>query len=317
MANPISGLLMTVLAAADEASDVLQLPNVFAERIYWEHRPEIAQPYDTLRVVIPTVNEGNVVDIGAGPIQPTDYGYLTKDIQLNHNFSNSYVVKGFDQARISFDLRTKFFKPRFEEMLRRMNRSIISIINTTNFSTSSSPPSYTLFTGTGTVPNSIIRGDVSTAWVNLANAGVPMGDLNDVSLIVNGFTYGAWLADTNFTQPLTVGNEAAIAALQRATMAPMLGAMPFYDPMLPAFNAGKAPAVLMHRYAIAGVTANLPPSSARAPYEETTIMLKGVIPCRIQIGESMQDQGIVVNMNVLCGFAPGRPEMISLFQSAS
>jgi hypothetical protein len=317
MANPTTGLLMTVLAAADEASETLKLANAFVGRIFWDHRPEIKQPYETLRIVIPSINEGNVVDIGAGPIQPTDYGYLTKDIVLNHNFSNSYVVKDWDQARIGINLRTKFFQPRFEEMLRRMNRSIIAQINTTNFGTGTTPAGYTLFTGTGTVANQITRADIATAWTNLASVGVPMGNLNDVSLMVNHATFGQFLADNAFTQMINVGNEAAVAAQQRAQLAPMLGATPYYDQMLTAFNSGHAPAVLLHRYAIAGVTAMLPPAPANAPYEETTIMLLGEIPCRVQVGASMVDQGIIVNMNCLCGFGVGRPEMASLFQSAS
>jgi hypothetical protein len=63
----------------------------------------------------------------------------------------------------------------------------------------------------------------------------------------------------------------------------------------------------------------LPPplTGGAAPYSETTIRLKGDIPCRIQIGDSMTDQGTVINMNVLCGFAVVRPDMATLFQSAS
>jgi hypothetical protein len=314
--NPNANLFMTVLAAQNAAQDVLKFENTFLERIYWDHRPQVAQPYETLRIVVPTLNEGNVVDIGLGPLQPTDYSYLTADVKLKHNFADTYVVKEWDAVRTSIDLQTKFFAPRFEEMLRAMNRSAIALMIASNFSTSGTPPSYTLFTGTGTVPNQITRADLATAWTNLANAGVPMGNA-DVSLIVNPFTFGQFLADNNFTQALYVGDAAAVAAQQRAMLAPMLGVVPYYDQMLAAFNAGKAPAVMMHKYAIAGVTARLGTNTARPGVYETVVYLKGVIPCRIQIAYSLTDQGDIVNFGCLCGFAVVRPDMASLFQSAS
>jgi hypothetical protein len=316
MANQNTGLLMTVLGAAAGADQVLQYENAFIDRIHWNVRPRVAQASQTVRIIVPTINQGNVVDIGNGPIQPTDYSQFTKDITINHKFSDSYVIKGFDQALIEIDLQEAFFQPRFEEILRTINQSIVNLLNTTNFGTGTTPPGYTLFTGTGTVANQITRADIATAWTNLAAAGVPMGNMNNISLMVNPFTFGQFLADNQFTQALYVGDAAAVAAQQRAQLAPMLGVPPYFDQQMAAFNAGKAPAALIHRYAIAGVTASEPPPLDFAPFKEVYYRLRG-LPIRVQIGQSLVDQGIVVHYSLLCGLAVIRPEMAILFQSAS
>jgi hypothetical protein len=316
VANNNTNLFMTVLGAAAGADEVLQYENAFIDRIHWNVRPRIAQAYQTVRIVVPTINQGNVVDIGNGPIQPIDYSQFTKDITINHKFSDSYVVKAFDQALIGIDLQETFFQPRFEEILRTVNQSIINLLNTTNFGTGTTPAGYALFTGTGTVANQITRADIAAARTTLRKAGVPMGNMNNISLMVNSDTYGQFLADTQFTQALYVGDTAAVAAQQRAQLAPMLGVMAYEDQQLTAFNAGHAPAALLHRYAIAGVTASEPPPLDFAPFKEVYYRLRG-LPIRIQIGQSLTDQGIVIHYSLLCGFAVIRPEMAILFQSAS
>jgi hypothetical protein len=198
------------------------------------------------------------------------------------------VVKDWDQARIGINLRTKFFQPRFEEMLRRMNRSIIAQINTTNFGTGTTPAGYTLFTGTGTVANQITRADIATAWTNLASVGVPMGNLNDVSLMVNHATFGQFLADNAFTQMINVGNEAAVAAQQRASSprcsAPRRTTIRCSRRSTRA-RAGRPLAPSLRHRGRHGDAAR--PLAVRGVYEETTIMLLGEIPCRVQVGYSM------------------------------
>src|SRR5262245_62757298 len=99
MANPTSNILMTILTAAFNAAAALKFKNVLVDRIYWDYQPIVAVPFQTLTVPIPTVNEGDIVDIGVGPIQPMDYAYTTANITLDTNFSGSYIVKSWDQVR--------------------------------------------------------------------------------------------------------------------------------------------------------------------------------------------------------------------------
>jgi hypothetical protein len=331
MANPNGGIMMTLLAAANEAAGYLRYKNAFVRRMYWDNQPIVGIPYQTLTVIVPTVNEGAVVDIGAGPIQPVDYAYNTVPITLDSNLSVTNVFKDWDQARTPRVLRD-FFKVNFEALYRKINRKAVGYLNASNF------PNYTLFTGTGTLANQITRPDISAAWVNLAQVGVPMEDYDNVSLMLTTPSYGEMIADPNFLTQYIVGDKEAMDVQQRARLQTLYGADIFYDQMMPNFNSGHQGAALLHRYALAGVTARSPQGGPNV--EETTFFLGGDeptgeggamsgssggpggdqgatgIPVRIQASYSHYDQGWVVSMNALCGIAVARPEMGSLFQSA-
>lgn len=325
MANPNGGIMLTLLAEANEAARYLRYQNAFLRRIYWDNQPIVGIPYQTLTVVIPQVNEGAVVDIGTGPIQPVDYAYSTVNVTLDSNLSVTNVFKDFDQARTPRRLRD-FFQTNFEALLRKINRKVVGYVNATNF------PNYTLFTGNGTSTHQITRSDITTAWTNLANVGVPMDDYANVSLLMTSASYGVMLSDTNFYQQYVVGEKAATDVQQRAYLMTQYGAEVYYDQMMPQFNSSHDGAMLMHRYAIAGVTARSPRGGPNV--EEGVVYLNGDdeggmdgssrtegeptgIPVRIQASYSQVDQGWIVSMNALCGVAVARPEMASLFQSAS
>ena len=122
------------------------------------------------------------------------------------------------------------------------------------------------------------------------------------------------LSDTAFNQQYIVGESAAIAAQQKARLQSLYGARVDYDQMLVPFNSGHQPAILMHRYAVAAVTANPPPGGSNVM--ETYIKMKG-FPVQIQFAYSYQDQGWVIHLHTMWGVAVVRPEMASLFQSLS
>ena len=308
MPNSTTNLFQTVVAAASDAAESLKFKNAFVDAIYWDYQPVVATPYTTLNVIVPTVNEGAVVDIQTGPIQPVDYSYNPESISLNKNFSVAFVVKSWDQIRTPVDLQRIFLQPNLEALLRKINRTIVGVVNSTNFS------SYTLFTGTSGTSNDFARADIGTAWNNLVTAGAPMDD-GGVSLLVQPVSYAAMLSDQNFIYQYIVADDAAISAQQKAKLRAIFGAEVMYDQQLAAFNSGHAPAVLLHKYAIAAVTANPPPGGPNV--EETTIMLKGQIPVQIQMAYSMQDQGWVIHMHCMWGLSVVRPELGSLFQSES
>src|SRR5262245_57192211 len=198
MANPTSGILLqNILNAFTGVNESLQLRNPMIDRIYWDVQPIVAVPYQSLTIPIPTIAEGNVVDIGAGPIQPTDYAYITKSITLDKNYSDSFIIKDWDQARTPLQLRQVFFQPRMEELSRRINRLIVGQFNTTNFGTGTTPAGYSIITGVGTNAD-LQRVDISTAWKNLAQAGVAVDDPANMTLLVDPSIYAAWLANSNF-----------------------------------------------------------------------------------------------------------------------
>ena len=251
---------MTVLDAFSRAQMNLKYQNAFLKRIFWDFQPIVAVPYSTLNVNVPTVNMANVVNIGAGPLQPNPYAFTTVPITLNNNMSNSYIVYDFDQTRIAYDLEQFFFQPKLEELMRSINLQIVGLFTAANY------PTYPLFTGTGTNPGQIMRSDITKAWTNLAGVGVPLEDYDNVSLMVQTATYGAMLADQQFIYQYIVGDSEAAATQQRAQLRTIYGADTYYDQQLAPFNVGHNAAILFHRYAAAGVTALRPkgrPAGAR------------------------------------------------------
>ena len=308
MANSTASLFQTVLAAANLATESLRYKNAFADAIYWDMKPVVATPFTVMNVIIPTVNEGGVVDIQSGPLQPVDYSYNPASIPLNKNFSVSIVVKSWDQVRTPADLQRLFIQPNMEALLRKINRTIVGLFNAANF------PAYALFTGTSTTASDFTRADIGVAWQNLVNAGVPVDtDPANVRMLVNPLSYSTMLSDSAFNQQFIVGETAAIQAQQKAVLQMLYGATVDYDQMMVPFNAGHQPAILMHKYAVAGVTAFPPPLGGEIM--ESYVKLKNVIPVQIQFAPSMQDQGWVIHMHAMFGIAVVRPEMASLFQS--
>jgi len=308
MANPTTGMLQTVLTAFTKAQQNLKYTNAFVKRIYWDFQPIVATPYSTLNVNVPTINQANVFNIGAGPLQPQPYAFTMVPITLAYNQSNSYIVYDWDQTRIAYDLQTFFFEPKQEELLRSVDQIVVSQFSAANF------PTYPLFTGTGTAAGQVTRPDVTKAWTNLAGVGVPLDDAGNVSLIIQAASYGYMLSDQQFIYQYIVGDSDAEAAQRRAQLRTIYGADTYYDQLLAPFNAGHNACVLFHRFAVAGVTA-LPPKGGPQVLE-STVDLQG-LPVRIQIAYDVMNQGWLVHMHVLMGIAPVRPEYASLFQTAS
>ena len=298
---------MTVLTALNKAQQSLKFQNSFIRRIYWDYQPIVAVPYSTLNVDVPTVNASNVVNIGAGPLQPAPYAFTTVPITLDHNDSNSYIVYDWDQTRTAYNLQRFFFEPKLEELMRTINQTIVALFTAANF------PTYTLFTGTGTIAGQVMRADITRAWGNLAASGVPMEDYNNVSLMVQTATYGNMLSDQQFIYQYIVGDAEAEATQRRAQLRTLYGAEVFYDQQLSPYNVGHNACALFHRYAVAGVTA-LPPPGGSQVIETTENVMD--LPVRVQIAYDVMNQGWLVHMHVLFGVAAVRPEMASLFQTA-
>ncbi len=303
MGNTTTSLFQTLVAAANEASESLKYANAFMDAIYWDNKPDTAQPFSALSVIIPSVNEGDVVDIGAGILQPSDTAHTAVDITLDSHFSTSFIIKNFDQVRTPVDLSKKYFQPRLEAITRSINRKIAALVTVANFD------GYTLITGSGA--DVFARADIAGAWVNLAGAGVPVEDTANVTLITNPLAYGNMMASTTFSSEAVVGLGAAEAALQRAVLVSQFGAAVKYDQHIANYNSGKQAGILMHRYAIAGVTA-MPPSSG--DFMETMIDVKGV-PVQVQAQASILHGGTIVNIHCFVGVKVVRKNFASLVET--
>jgi len=197
MANSTGGLFHTMLTAATEAAEHPSFRNAFLDRIYWDYKPVVAIPNQGLTVTIPTVSEGDVSDIGGGPLTPTDTAHGTASISLDKHFSSSFVIRNWDEIRTPADLKKKYISPRFEALKRKMNRSIAQLVTVANF------PNYTLVNGV--TDGVFARSEIGTAWSSLTNAGVPTDDADNMSLITNVAAYAGMASSTAFTSEAVVG----------------------------------------------------------------------------------------------------------------
>jgi hypothetical protein len=309
LANDTGGLFQTLVAASSDAAEALKFQNALVDAIFWDYKPDPQQPFTGLTVNVPSVDESDVADIGSGPLLPSDTKHSTITVPFNQHFSTSFVIKTWDQARTPTQLKDKYMKPKMEGLLRRVNRTIAGLVNTTNFST------YSLITGATT--GEIVRADIKTAWANLANAGAPVEDDGNMFLIESVNSYGAQVADSNFINQYIVGDRAAIEAQQRAKLVTQYGCEVRYDQHFPTgmLGSSKEPGLFMHRYAIAAVTS--PPHPSDDPsVKEFTFKLKGQLPVQVQVQYSLKDQGYLVNIHCWWGLKVARPELGSLLQSA-
>lgn len=304
MPNSTGGIFQTLVAAATDASAILRFQNAFAESIYWDYQPINAGHYQSLNVIVPTVDEANVIDAGGGPYQPADTVHSNFSITLDKDFTNSFIIRNWDEIRSAPHLRDAYIQPKLEEVLRKVNRSIATLVTTTNF------PTYTLISGA--TDDVFDRANLATAWKNLAGAGAPVGDVENMFFVTNPTAYSGMLASTNWIQESIVGINAAQVAQQNARLSIQLGAQVKWDQHIAGFTANKQPGILMHRYAIAGVTVN-PISNAEF---KTIVFPKPNIPVMIEMGYSLKDRGWVVGMSCQWGVKVARPELGSLVETA-
>lgn len=289
--NTTSGLFETLVAAGSEAAANTQYQNAFLDCVFTEYQPINAEIGQTLNVNIPQVNEGDVVDIQGGPIQPTDTKHDTVAIVFDKHPSASWVLKTWDKIRTPSDLSRLYVKPKLEALMRAINRLFAGLITTANFGT------YALISGSGA--DKFARVDLTSAWINLANAGVPIDDFANLFFVISPTAYGNMLGDTSFYQESIVGKTQAEIAQSRGILSQQLGAQVRFDQHIASYNSGKEPGVFFHRNAIAAVTANMPPSGSPAVME-TTIFPKPWLPVQFQVEYSLKDQGWLFHLH--CGF---------------
>jgi hypothetical protein len=310
MPNQTGGLFETLTAAASIATQNLAFQNTFLDVVYMEHKPMHGALGETLKINIPTVDAADTVDIGNGPLQPSDTDHDTATIQITRNLSNSFIIRDWDESRTLVDLSNMYMKPRMESMMRAANQILANLVTTTNF------PTYTLISGAGA--DLFQRADLTTAWRNLAAAGVPVEDLQNFYFVTTPTAFANMLGDTNFINESIVGINAAQMAQQMAKVSLQLGANVRFDQHLARYNAGKEPGVLLHKFAIGAVTAQPPvlPADWTGGVQTTTLFPRPGVGIRLQAGYSLRDQGILVNLGFMFGCSVVRADHGSLVETA-
>lgn len=306
MANSTSGMFQTLVAASSLATQSLRFQNAGIRSIYLDHQPNATfQPFTTLNVLIPTVNEGDVENIGAGPLQPKDTTHNNVSITLDFKESTSFSIQSWDQVRTPARLNELFMQPKLEGLLRKVNRRVMNLLTSTNFNT------YTKITGGS--DDKFSRAELATCWANLDNAGVPTDDANNLVFLTDPIAYANMMSDTAFFQESIVGVEASVRATQRAMIAPQFNATIRRDQQMPIESAGKKMGIMMHRYAVAMVIPSMP--SLGGDIQETTIFPIEKLPIQVQMQPSLIGQGTVINMQIGFGVRVVRPEYGSTVES--
>jgi hypothetical protein len=305
--NTTTGLFETlVLPAAAALQSPLMLRNSLVRKVYVQPQPVAGRVGKTINANIPTVNEGDVIDIGNGPIQITDQDHTTVPMTVNNNKSKAFKIPDFDQALTPADLRTLYLEPAIEAVTRKINRSIANLITSTNFNVHSS------ITGGA---DTFSRANLGTAWSNLVGIGVPTTP-GDLHFVTGHVPYANMISDSSFISESVVGINAAELAQQTARLMPAYGAQIDYDPMVPQPSAGSTYAGLFfNKHAIALVPVTLPMGD-KSQVRETSYQVPGSgLTYRIQFWYSGDQQGWILHVHAVYALAVVRPNFGSYLVS--
>jgi hypothetical protein len=311
MANDTAGLFQTLTIASSMATEHLKFQNTFLSSVYGEHRPIQAATGETFNIIVPTVDMADVQDVGDQGLTFADSKHTNTQVQITNNFASSWIVKNWTQVRSPVDLARLYIAPKIEGLLRRVNYELAALVTTTNFST------HSITSGSGA--DVFDRADPLGAWTKMANVGAPVDDMDNMFFITNPAGYAALLGDSDWTQESIVGASQAQQATQFARLRMLFGANVKWDQQLTAYNSGKIPAVLMHRAAIAMMTA-LPVSVPEEFRGQSTIInyvnVGNGITVKLESAYSMERQGLMMSAGFAFGCKVARPEYGALVETA-
>lgn len=301
MANTQTGLFQTLTSAVAGLKAPLMLKKTMLSKVYIHGQPVPGTVGKTISINIPTVNEGNVVDIGAGKIQISDAVHSNVNLVINKNLSSARIVRDFDQTLTAESLRTLYLEPLLEEVARKVNRSICDLATSGNFNIHSS------ITGGA---DTFTRAHIAQAWSNLRGVGVPEDPQNQF-FVTSHVPYQTMIgaASNEWTQESIVGINAAELSQQTARLMPIFNAQIDYDPQFPQASAGAYVGLFFHRNAIAVAPVVPVDQGSKEGVMETEWQPEGsALTFRIQAEYNMQEQGTVLHAHCIYGLAVVRPE---------
>jgi hypothetical protein len=298
MSNPTTGFFEThVLPAMTALTAPTQLANTMLKKIYVQDTPVPGRPGQTINVPIPTVNEGDVVDIGSGPIQVTDEDHTNVSLTVNNNKSVARKIADFDQLRTPMALREFYLAPMVEALIRKIDRQVCNLCTSTNFNV------HTSITGGA---DTFDRADLTEAWRNLTGVGVPMVP-GKIHFVTGNLPYSNMIADTNWIQESIVGIDAATQAQQRAMLAPSMGAMIDWDPLFLVPSAGTYAGLFFHEAAIALVPVT-PTTPVGPAVQQSLFTIPGTrLQARLQYWYDPREQGWILHAHAVFALAVVRP----------
>jgi|GEM_PF-6497317 len=305
MPSELDAFFDTLVAAADEASEVLKPSWAAADSVYLDYKPAQGRLGETLDVAIPRVPTGAITNAGTGDITLSATEVDTVPIVLNQHPAGGFPVSSFNQFRTVRDIRDTFLDGWLTEIKNYINRHITSLFNSTNFATNS--------------PLSATGGLVSTTKFlegrgTLMNQNVPVEDPANMTFLLPSIPYNKMLEDDDWSTAQIAGNGRAEKIREMGVMPVAYGATLKYDQQMPV--TGSSPSrtwigAYFHRWAIALTTRRLPePDGNVVRYYYVEF---GGIPILIEIGYNQRGSGWIVTIHAGYGLAVVRPEMCQLF----
>jgi hypothetical protein len=309
MANTISAFYQTLVAATEEASQLLAPTWKASGSVYMDYKSEPATIGQTIDVAIPSDPTNSVADAGLGDLPLTDIAFTTVPISFNQHPEFGYLVRDFEQFNSPLSIRNVFLDAALKGVKSYINKKVTGLFTTGNFTTN---------TAISTTSHLITTAQFLSGMAVLADQNVPVADdPASMSLLLPSTVYTAVIGDSNWTQAQIAGMKTAEFVRETGTMPTAYGMTVKLDQQMPtsgSVGSRTFTCAYLHKWAIALVTRPLPAPDEKV-VEYTYVDFAG-IPIRIQLGYNQLKGGWVVTIDAGFGLKVVRDNMGQLFSVA-
>lgn len=308
MANDVSAFYQTLVAAVEEASQLLAPTWNAAQSVYVDYKPETASVGQTLNVPIPQDPTNSVSDVGTGDLNLIDINFTTVPIVMNKHPEIGYKISNFEQFNSPLAIRNIFLDAALKGIKSDINRKITALFSTTNFTTN------TAIAATGGKPTTaqFLQGKAV-----LLDQNVNADDPANMTFLLPSVPYTKVTGDADWTSAQIAGNKRAEEVHETGVMPTSYGATLKVDQQMPVSGTVGSrtwTAAYFHRWAVALVTRPLPqpdPKVVHFMYQDFF-----GIPVLIQVGWNQLKGGYVVTIEAGYGLKVVRENMGQLFTIA-
>lgn len=312
----LTGLFQTVVAAANEAVQVLAPTHAASGLVYTDHQPEQAVLGQTLNVPLPADPSAYTSDIGSGDLVMNERTAATVPIVLQYHPSDAYPIRDFDQYRTPTRLRTLFLDGAIKGIQNHINRAICNLFTTANFTTNSAISctgggmTLTQFTGARAVLSDQFVAVNDAANMSCLLPSVPYNKILDAT---TGGIGAAW------SQAFIAGNAYAEETRSTGKVPTALSTRFFLDQQMPttgAVGSRTFTGAYFHKWAVALVTRPLYTDPVSEKSCEVTYFDFNGISIRIMVSFNHIKQAPVISVDAGYGLAVVRENMGVLFTIA-
>jgi hypothetical protein len=320
MPGAVSGLFQTVVAAANEACQVLTPTHALLNAIYWDHQG--AEPgvlYNVINVPLPSDPAALVSDVGAGDMQVNEVTSGTVPITLSHHPQYAYVIRDFDQYRTPLRLRTLFLDGAIKGIKTDINAKACNLFTSANFPTN----------GVVSCAGSITMTQFTAAMATLSDQYVNIEDRENMSCVLPSVPYTQLLDPTTgtvgaaWTQAFIAGTKAIEETREGGKIPTAYNTRFWRDQQMPTSGvSGGATTVYtgayLHRWAVSGVTRPIPTDPIAEKSCDIMYIKWDNISIRIVVSYShVPYNGPVISVEAAYGLAVTRENMAQLFTIAA